>query len=156
VARHLSRFVATLFRVDTGRQLLLDVAAREQAIFRCKEFIVRRAIKKYAADAVTTDDPAAITRQAHAVAARILGGAVDPADPGLTLGRAVAALLDREKALDGALEQITTATSERDVWGARLQERRGAAGKMQPEKSKRFSLTSRITVASMSAAASSR
>ena len=52
VARPLSEFVARLFRVERGRQVLLDFAAREQAVFRLKEFIARRAAKKYPAGVV--------------------------------------------------------------------------------------------------------
>ena len=47
MARPLSEFVARLFRVEAEHQALLDLAAREQAIFRLKEFVARRASKKY-------------------------------------------------------------------------------------------------------------
>src|SRR3954464_12290257 len=39
VARHLSRFVAVLFRNEGPRQSLLNVAAHEASVFRMKEFI---------------------------------------------------------------------------------------------------------------------
>jgi hypothetical protein len=52
VSRHLSRFVAVLFGNQAPRQRLLDVAGREAAVFRMKEFVARRAIKKHAAGTI--------------------------------------------------------------------------------------------------------
>src|SRR5262249_29614135 len=62
MARPLGAFVARLFRVEEARQELIDVATREQAIFRMKHFVVRRASKKYPEDKLPADAPAALRR----------------------------------------------------------------------------------------------
>ncbi len=97
VARHLARFVAELFRVQTQRQALLDHGAREQAVFRMKEFVARRAIKKYGPDTLP-DVPAAVLRQeAHRLAARVAPDLAVAGDEELTLARALVRLLDHEE-----------------------------------------------------------
>jgi NADPH-dependent glutamate synthase beta subunit-like oxidoreductase/NAD(P)H-flavin reductase len=100
VARHLSRFVAALFGDQGPRQRLVDVASREAAIFRLKEFIARRAIKKHAAGSIPAGEAPALREAVGAVAATL-----EPAtdlDPELRLGLALGRLLDEEQALAGA------------------------------------------------------
>src|SRR5205814_650458 len=100
VARHLSRFVAELFGNQGPRQRLLEVAAREAAVFRMKEFIARRAIKKHAAGSVPTAEAPALR---HAVSE--LAAELEPAielDDELRFGLVLSRLLDEEQALAGA------------------------------------------------------
>ena len=100
VARHLSRFVAELFGNLGPRQHLLDVAAREAAIFRMKEFISRRAIKKHAAGTIPTDEAPALREAVARLAAELVPDR--ELDLELRLGLALARLLDEEQALAGA------------------------------------------------------
>jgi NADPH-dependent glutamate synthase beta subunit-like oxidoreductase/NAD(P)H-flavin reductase len=95
-ARPLSRFVAGLFRVERELQTLLDFAAREQAVFRLKEFVARRAGKKYPTGTVPADEAPALRAQVQALCARALPETVADGDRELTIGRAVATLLDLE------------------------------------------------------------
>ncbi len=68
VARHLSLFLAQLFRLGEARQTLLDVAAREQVVFRMKEFIARRAIKKHPPGTIPADDAPALRQAVRTLA----------------------------------------------------------------------------------------
>jgi NAD(P)H-flavin reductase/NADPH-dependent glutamate synthase beta subunit-like oxidoreductase len=112
-ARPLSRFVARLFRVESGRQALIDLAEREQVVFRLKEFIARRASKKYPAGSVAGLEAPALRAAVKALCARVLAGAVVAGadqvdDEELTIGRAVAALLDIEDPYRRVAEGQTT------------------------------------------------
>src|SRR6185436_3202892 len=71
VARHLSRFVAELFGNLGPRQRLLDVAAREAAVFRMKEFIRRRTIKKHGAGTIATTEAPALREKVARLAAEL-------------------------------------------------------------------------------------
>ena len=107
-ARPLSAFVARLFRVETGRQALIDFAAREQAVFRLKEFVARRAGKKYPAGSQAGADATSLHAQVLGFARRVFPELVVPGDDELTLGRALAALLDIEDPYRRAAEGQTT------------------------------------------------
>ena len=78
VARPLSQFVARLFGVEGGRQALIDLAAREQVVFRLKEFIARRAAKKYPAGVIHADEAPGLRAEVIALAAGVLGEAPSP------------------------------------------------------------------------------
>ncbi|HEX3698433.1 MAG TPA: FAD-dependent oxidoreductase [Polyangia bacterium] len=113
VSRVLSEFVARLFRVEAPRTALLAEAAREQAIFRFKEFVLRRASKKYPASTWPASDET--TRQAIAARAdvRALAEAAFPesvaaGDEELTVARVTAALLDIEDPYRRLAESQTT------------------------------------------------
>ncbi len=108
VARPLSDFVARLFRVEAGRQALIDFATREQVIFRLKEFVARRAGKKYAAGSVPAGEAQDLHAEVSALAARICPDDVAPGDVELTIARAVAALLDIEDPYRRVAEGQTT------------------------------------------------
>jgi NADPH-dependent glutamate synthase beta subunit-like oxidoreductase/NAD(P)H-flavin reductase len=122
VGRHLSRFVAQLFRVETGREGWMDRATREQVVFQLKEFIGRRASKKYGPGAVPAPEAPAL-RGAVKAAADARGEAVDEE---LAVARACAALLDEEKALAG----VAPSAALRD--GLELFERWGAVHYHEP------------------------
>ena len=110
-ARPLSRFVARLFRVEGGRQALLDLAEREQAVFRLKEFVARRAGKKYPAGSVAGPEAPGLRAEVKALCARVLAGADvgdQAGDEELTIGRAVATLLDIEDPYRRVAEGQTT------------------------------------------------
>jgi NADPH-dependent glutamate synthase beta subunit-like oxidoreductase/NAD(P)H-flavin reductase len=107
-ARPLSRFVARLFRVEPQRQALLDFAAREQSIFRLKEFVARRAGKRYPSGSVAAAAAPGLRAQVNALCARALPDVVVPGDEELTLARAVAALLDIEEPYRRVAEGQTT------------------------------------------------
>ncbi|HXU61683.1 MAG TPA: FAD-dependent oxidoreductase, partial [Polyangia bacterium] len=96
VARPLGAFLARLFQVEPTRQAQLDTAAREAAIFRMKTFIGRRAMKKYPADKLPPDDPAALRAGLAAVCARF-PELQAPGDDELTTARVLDALLAQEK-----------------------------------------------------------
>jgi NADPH-dependent glutamate synthase beta subunit-like oxidoreductase/NAD(P)H-flavin reductase len=98
VARHLSPFLARLFGNEGPRQALLDVAAREQAIFAMKEFISRRAIKKHAPGTIPTAEAPALRAAVHQLATELVPGG---ADEELLLAEGLARLLAEEKALAG-------------------------------------------------------
>jgi NADPH-dependent glutamate synthase beta subunit-like oxidoreductase/NAD(P)H-flavin reductase len=117
VARPLSEFVARLFGVESGRQALLDFAAREQAVFRLKEFIARRAAKKYAAGVIHADEAPALRAEVVVLAASVLSEAPSSKSNGvaravldeeLLIGRAVSALLDIEDPYRRVAEGQTT------------------------------------------------
>ena len=93
VGRVLGPFVARLFRVETAHAALLARAEREQAIFRMKHFVVRRASKKYPQDALPPDDPVAL-RAAVRAASTAAGFATG--DDELDVAAALEALLARE------------------------------------------------------------
>ena len=107
-ARPLSAFVARLFRVESGRQALIDFATREQAVFRLKEFVARRAGKKYPAGSIAGADAESLHAQVLGFAERALPELVVAGDAELTLGRALSALLDIEDPLRKVAEGQTT------------------------------------------------
>jgi NADPH-dependent glutamate synthase beta subunit-like oxidoreductase/NAD(P)H-flavin reductase len=122
VARHLSAFVAALFKVEEGRRRLLYRGASEQLVFRLKEFIARRAIKKYGPGAIPADEAPALRQAVRTQAmvddawgagelarrSPVAGGFGDPPrvpmtiDLELALAEACCGLLDQEKAAAGA------------------------------------------------------
>ncbi len=117
VARPLSEFVARLFGVESGRQALIDFAAREQAVFRLKEFIARRAAKKYPAGVIHADEAPGLRAEIVVLAATVLGEAPSSKSNGvaraavdeeLLIGRAVSALLDIEDPYRRVAEGQTT------------------------------------------------
>ena len=96
MARHLGPFVAGLFGVEAARQAQVDTAGREAAIFAMKTFIARRAVKKYPADKLPADEPAAL----RAAVAKLCGAhptLVTAGDEELTVATVLDALLAREK-----------------------------------------------------------
>ena len=111
VARPLGAFVARLFRVEPQRQALLDVAAREAAIFRMKHFVVRRASKKYPEEKVPADDPAALRDSVRKLAADSFPELVAPGDDELTFATVLDALIAREKANPAAARRTSTCSS---------------------------------------------
>jgi NADPH-dependent glutamate synthase beta subunit-like oxidoreductase/NAD(P)H-flavin reductase len=96
VARHLGPFVARLFGVEAARQAQIDTAGREAAIFAMKTFIARRAVKKYPADKLPADEPAAL-RAAVAKVCEEHPALVTAGDEELTVATVLDALLAREK-----------------------------------------------------------
>jgi NADPH-dependent glutamate synthase beta subunit-like oxidoreductase/NAD(P)H-flavin reductase len=117
VARHLSRFVAALFGNLGPRQRLLDAASGEAAVFRMKEFISRRAIKKHAAGTIPAAEAPALREAVGKLAAE--RGPAD-ADPELRLALALGRLLDDEQALAGAPPppQLKAALEVFERWAA--------------------------------------
>ena len=101
VARHLSRFIATLFGVLEGRQALLDLAAREAVVLRLKDFVARRAIKKHAPAELSADQGPALRAEVETIAAALFPPALT-ADPEAALGWTVAALLDLDTTVAGS------------------------------------------------------
>jgi NADPH-dependent glutamate synthase beta subunit-like oxidoreductase/NAD(P)H-flavin reductase len=97
VARFLGPFVAELFGVGAAHQALHAAASREQVIFRFKEFVLRRACKRFTPAALAEQKPeAAGVRLFREVAVPAL---VEAGDDELTTARAAAALLDIEEPL---------------------------------------------------------
>ncbi|MEA2700359.1 MAG: hypothetical protein QOI66_4630 [Myxococcales bacterium] len=120
VARVLSDFVARLFRVEASRTVLLEQAAREQAIFRFKEFVLRRASKKYPATAwpageESTRQAAALRDEVWALAATAFPELVVTGDEELTAARVTSALLDIEEPYRRLAEGQTTDPVPADV-----------------------------------------
>jgi NADPH-dependent glutamate synthase beta subunit-like oxidoreductase/NAD(P)H-flavin reductase len=97
VARPLGAFVARLFRVEPSRQALLDRAAREQAIFRMKHFVVRRASKKYPEESLPADPPEALRAEVRKLCERAFPELCAPGDEELTVATVLDALLARAK-----------------------------------------------------------
>jgi len=103
VARHLSVFVARLFGVEPSRAALLQAAERDHAVFRFKEFVARRASKKYppakdgASAAAAAEDAASLTAHVRRFCAQATPDAVVEGDEELTTARAAVALLDIEE-----------------------------------------------------------
>jgi NADPH-dependent glutamate synthase beta subunit-like oxidoreductase/NAD(P)H-flavin reductase len=104
VARVLGRFVARLFHVETAHAALLARAEREQAIFRMKHFVVRRASKKYPQDALPPAEPAALRAEVRRFCASAFPALVAAGDEELTIALVLDALLAREKAGEKAEE----------------------------------------------------
>jgi NADPH-dependent glutamate synthase beta subunit-like oxidoreductase/NAD(P)H-flavin reductase len=96
VARHLSRFVAELFPIEQELAALRAAAIADQPVLRLREFVSRRAIKKYVPQSLTIEE-------ARALDVRVDGllPAVDEAvaDRELRIARAVCTLLDLETGL---------------------------------------------------------
>jgi NADPH-dependent glutamate synthase beta subunit-like oxidoreductase/NAD(P)H-flavin reductase len=102
VARELSRFVARLFGIEAERDRLLDAAAREHAVFQLKEFVARRATKKYGPGALSPADAAPLharVRRLAALAAPAYAGGPSEADAELALAHGLTALLGMEARL---------------------------------------------------------
>ncbi|HVR61608.1 MAG TPA: FAD-dependent oxidoreductase [Polyangia bacterium] len=113
VARGLSAFVARLFSAEPSRAALLDQAAREAAVFRWKEFVLRRAAKKYPASAwpagaATVEKAALLRAEAQALAAAAFPELVAGGDEELTVARVTGALLDIEEPYRKLAEGQTT------------------------------------------------
>jgi NADPH-dependent glutamate synthase beta subunit-like oxidoreductase/NAD(P)H-flavin reductase len=104
--------VARLFGVETSRQALLDFAAREQVIFRFKEFVARRAGKKYPAGSVPFAEGATLGERLRHFCQTALPELVAPGDYDrdreLTTARVTAALLDIEDPYRRVAEGQTT------------------------------------------------
>jgi NADPH-dependent glutamate synthase beta subunit-like oxidoreductase/NAD(P)H-flavin reductase len=98
VARHLAAFVAELFSVGPLLAGLREAATRDQPIFRLRDFISRRAIKKYgpAEAGGPSDLDGEIDRLLPLADPE---GSALAGDRELQVARAVAALLDLEAAL---------------------------------------------------------
>jgi NADPH-dependent glutamate synthase beta subunit-like oxidoreductase/NAD(P)H-flavin reductase len=112
VARHLSRFVAALFRVEEGRAQLLARGEDERRIFQLKEFVARRAIKKHAPGAIAPEEAPTLR-----AAVRDLAGELP--DPETAVGRACTALLEREKAAAGTPDpELKAALDLLERWAA--------------------------------------
>jgi NADPH-dependent glutamate synthase beta subunit-like oxidoreductase/NAD(P)H-flavin reductase len=104
VARHLSVFLAELFALAPARAVLRDAASREQPIFRLRDFISRRAIKKYGPGTVDAGEAAILDARMYPVLAALghspaEGNGPSSPDQELAVGRAVSALLDLESGL---------------------------------------------------------
>jgi NADPH-dependent glutamate synthase beta subunit-like oxidoreductase/NAD(P)H-flavin reductase len=108
VARPLSRFVAQLFRVEPARQVLLDRAAGDQVIFRFKEFVVRRASKKYPLASQPATEAAPLRERVRSFCATAVPELAAPGDEELTTARALVALLDIEEPYRRLAEGQTT------------------------------------------------
>jgi NADPH-dependent glutamate synthase beta subunit-like oxidoreductase/NAD(P)H-flavin reductase len=102
VARHLSPFVAALFGNQQPRQKLIDLAAREQAIFRMKEFNARRALKKHPTGSIPPAEAPTLRAEVKRLAESLTPDD-HGADEELRLALGLARLLDREQALAGAV-----------------------------------------------------
>jgi NADPH-dependent glutamate synthase beta subunit-like oxidoreductase/NAD(P)H-flavin reductase len=98
VARPLGRFVARLYGVEAAHEAQVARAEREQAIFRMKHFVVRRASKKYPQDALPPDEPAALRAELGRFCAAEMPALVVAGDEELTVAGVLDALLSREKA----------------------------------------------------------
>jgi NADPH-dependent glutamate synthase beta subunit-like oxidoreductase/NAD(P)H-flavin reductase len=108
VARPLSRFVAQLFQVEPSRDALLADAAREQVIFRFKEFVARRASKKYPSGSLPGADAARLVAEVRQFCTLAAPELVVRGDEELTISRTVAALLDIEDPYRRLAEGQTT------------------------------------------------
>jgi NADPH-dependent glutamate synthase beta subunit-like oxidoreductase/NAD(P)H-flavin reductase len=98
VGRVLGPFVARLFRVEAAHAALVARAEREQAIFRMKHFVVRRASKKYPQDALPPDQPTALRADVRRLCESAYPALVVAGDEELTVAAVLDALVAREKA----------------------------------------------------------
>ena len=106
VARHLSQFVSELFGLVPQLTALRETASGDQPIFRLREFIARRAIKKYGPGSLTTEDAATLDAALEPAIAALgrspsIGNGRSGLDRELEVGRTVSALLDLESGLSG-------------------------------------------------------
>jgi NADPH-dependent glutamate synthase beta subunit-like oxidoreductase/NAD(P)H-flavin reductase len=103
VARHLSVFVGELFAVTPLLATLRQDAVDEQPVFRLREFVSRRAIKKYGPQSLTAADAEVLDgeldRLTTLMPAPASGAANGQVDRELRMARVVCALLDLETAL---------------------------------------------------------
>jgi NADPH-dependent glutamate synthase beta subunit-like oxidoreductase/NAD(P)H-flavin reductase len=95
-ARPLGKFVARLFRVEGEHQALVDRAAREDVVFRMKQFVARRAIKKYPQTALPGTAPAALWDELRKLCAETFPELVVAGDDELTFATVLAVLLAQE------------------------------------------------------------
>src|SRR5262249_51222707 len=79
---------------------------REQAIFRMKHFVVRRASKKYPEDKLPADAPAALRAEVRALCEKSFPALCTAGDQELTIATVLDALLAREKAEGAAPAEI--------------------------------------------------
>ncbi len=100
VARHLADFVAELFAIEPLLGSMRGAATRDQPVFRLRDFVSRRAIKKYGSTAASAGEALALEAEVDGLLPLIdPGSAGSPGDRELLVGRAVSALLDLEAAL---------------------------------------------------------
>ena len=96
VARHLSRFVAELFPITPELEALRAATLSDHPVLGLREFVSRRAIKKYVAGSLTAEEATALDARLDQLLPVMDAGA---GDRELRIGRAVSALLQLETAL---------------------------------------------------------
>jgi NADPH-dependent glutamate synthase beta subunit-like oxidoreductase/NAD(P)H-flavin reductase len=96
VARHLSRFVAELFPITQELEALRAAALSDHPVLGLREFVSRRAIKKYVAGSLTAKEATALDARLDHLLPVLDAGA---GDRELRIGRAVSSLLQLETAL---------------------------------------------------------
>jgi NADPH-dependent glutamate synthase beta subunit-like oxidoreductase/NAD(P)H-flavin reductase len=120
-ARPLGAFLARLFHAEAARARLVDRAQREQAIFRMKHFVVRRASKKYPPEAQPPESPAVLRAQVRGLCEAAYPELVEPGDEELTVAAVLDALLAREKESPPTPELAARTARELDLlerWAA--------------------------------------
>jgi NADPH-dependent glutamate synthase beta subunit-like oxidoreductase/NAD(P)H-flavin reductase len=116
VARHLSAFLITLFRVDQEANLLRKRCADETVVFEFKrEFVVRRVYKKGAPNRPAAADFPDLENRIRRIAARAFPGLFNPDDPEKQLAECVVSLMRVEKRLSEATGSAKKAFPEQDA-----------------------------------------
>ncbi len=132
VARHLSRFLGRLFAIDDS---LSDLAARTRAhnpVFAFKrDFLQRRAFKKYPAGKTPSEDFATLDGRVARVAAALFGSIDVAADPELAAARMVTELMTLQAQL-AEVVRLKRAPAVPEAAARRLGEMRTALGRMAP------------------------